>query len=372
MVRVLHGVESLRSRAGSVDATLRGLFPVLSGFGITSSVLVGEDAADGNAADGTFDAACIHRLVDGGLQEVVGSADLICLHGYSPELARAVSKAARSQGVPYVIVPRGALSHHANEQPGFRERFDVWRHDRKVLGNCSGFGVMNKVEGAGLVRDWSVDAEKCEVLPCGIHAGACRDVASAGCAERDDEARRILFLGPMSPVEGLVPMLMAVAELGRDVAGWQVVIAGDEDAVFTPQIEAAIRRKGGGDRVTFIRQPGMDEQMAELSRAAVLISPSLRLRVPSSVLWGCAAGVPVVATDHGIPAALHEAVAMCNPDQCALGDALRSVVRMSDGERLAMGEAGRKVVVEQLAWDVVGERFATFLSKHARAVVSRA
>lgn len=199
--------------------------------------------------------------------------------------------------------------------------------------------------------------------------------------------RRILFVGRISPEKGLHTLVEAFAEVAREVADVELVIAGPHAALSPdfltslssdPQVTALLRfyddqgtctyrrdlerlveREGLGDRVSFLGNVTHADLVAMYQAVDVVVNPSLSESFGISVVEGMACGVPVVGTRiggmcesiaHGSTGILVEAEA---PGE--LARALVSV--LGDPARAAaMGRAGRKRAVELYSWEARARR----------------
>ncbi len=122
------------------------------------------------------------------------------------------------------------------------------------------------------------------------------------------------MLGPIDPIEGIVPLLKAFAEIGTASDGWNIALVGREVGEWRKMLEAAIRRKGGEDRVQFASAMDLDAQRLWLSRASILAAPSLQIRCPISLLQAAAAGVPVIASRFLAPRTWEPCVRVSAPE----------------------------------------------------------
>jgi len=145
-------------------------------------------------------------------------------------------------------------------------------------------------------------------------------------------------------------LLKALTACGPAADGWQVVFAGPDVADWRKQMKAAVRRKGGGDRVRFVRAHDVDAQRAWLARADSLVCVARRPMCPTSVLQGLAAGVPVLATAAVVPDELGDHIISCEAARASIEQGLRRLLTMTDEERRVMG--GRALGVARARYDI--------------------
>ena len=161
---------------------------------------------------------------------------------------------------------------------------------------------------------------------------------------------RILTVARLAPEKGLHYMVDALAGLVR--AGvqchWRIIGEGPERA----SLEAAVRDRGLGDRVTLLGARDSDEVLSELRRAELFVLPSLSEAAGVANLEAMATGVPVVATDV---LGMSEYVAkgrtgvLVRPGSApALREAVRELLE-SPERRAALGRAARASVCRHFA-----------------------
>lgn len=108
-------------------------------------------------------------------------------------------------------------------------------------------------------------------------------------------ARVIGSLGSLVPQKAHLDLIEAFARLARYDPGLHLLILGE--GVLRPDLEAAARRTGAGDR---IHLPGFRSDLGDiLPHLELMAFPSLFEGMPNAVLDALAAGVAVVATPAG-------------------------------------------------------------------------
>lgn len=349
-LRIIHFVESLSTDAGSPGVSLPGLFRAFSERGIESHVVVSDVVSPHVGIAG---AVLHHETV---ADELVAGADLIHLHGWGTSAGRRLAQLAQRAGKRFVVSPWGGLS-----EKGQRRGY-WWSRIRRSLGRNA---LIRRAVAVTAVNtfEWNALQAACKnetlrMLPYGLAfeeyestAGRMADLPSL------PEGRCLLLLGPIHPAEGLVPLLTAFAEIGSDADGWFVAIAGAETGDWRKMLEAAVRRKGGSDRVVFADAPDVATQRAWLARASALAAPSLRVRCPVSLLQAIAAGVPVIASDRVAPFDFHDFIKCCAPHREGLKGALREVLSWADEERVARSAEARNAGRSRFDWSVLVDSY---------------
>ena len=348
--RILHVVESLAPEAGSVAICLRGLLDALASRDVSSETLTTRDAASNPDV----------------LGQRVTAADAVHIHGWGYRTAGLAAKAAKQAGRPYILSPLGGLCDGVGHDKGWLTRVRESLIEGGLVRGAVAVTSLNEAEDAALAK--RLAGKRPLRLTYGLDTGA----YDAPIAEEDSlpplpEGKILLILGPLHPVEGFVPLLKAFAEIGSIADGWSVVLAGRDDGGWRKMLEAAIRRKGGDDRVVFLPADDVTTQRALLRRASLLALPSLRVRPPVSMLQAMAAGVPVLATSCAAPPDMSDAFRLCGPRQHEIKVALRKMLDLSDEERRAMGRRGREMVRARYDWSTCVDEFLALYERTAVA-----
>ncbi len=346
-LRVLHAVESTECEAGSVAIALGDLTDTLDGVGVVCETIARTNEAD--------------------VPDRVRGADLVHIHGAGGAFACGVADAARRAGRPYVVSPLGAFCGDGFEKTGWWKRLKASSHRRRLLKGAAAVCVLDAFEAA-VVRASGHVGEAHE-LPYGLSFDRyAQDVEALSPDVLDiGDDRCMLFLGPIHPVEGLIPLLRAVAELGHDFRGWRLVLAGPQPGIWRGKIEASLARKHALDRVAFVCNPNIEMQRALLARASLLVSPSLTMRCPTSVVQAIASGIPVVASAHGLGVVVTEAVRVCVSDGCALRDALRPLVTQDHNALRAEGDRMRAMLKPHLDLSAVVGQYVDIYEASVRS-----
>ncbi len=364
---VLHILESADPDAGSIEVCLGGLHDALAVRGLQSVSIA-------PPADGA-------RIPD--------DADAVHIHGWGYELAHRMAAAALKAHKPYVVSPHGGLTYGPYNRPTWRDRLRFVRRTRRLVRGTACVTALNALEEQDL-RARRIHPH-IRVLPYGLgfseydgnptaagktaalntgpqrpsspvlgHVNGAVVVGTAptpgrGCPATD---RCLLVLGPLHPRGGCVALLKAVAEIGPDANGWNIVLAGKDNGEWRKMLEAAVRRKKGDDRVVFAEAPTVAAQLARLVGASVLVAPDLHIGLPVSIMQAVATGVPVIASTCVAPPGLDGAIRVCGPHREELRETLRSVLKLSDESRRVMGENARTIGRAVFDWSVLADQYA--------------
>jgi len=351
-ITIIHVVESLKPEAGSAILSIQGLIRALAATGIESQVVAGDNQTGCVVAPGSI------RETSQPISRTVEGATLVHVHGAGYGAALAAIRWARHHRKPLVISPLGSFSRAFMPRRGWLSRWKYGAAVRWTMKRASAVTALHDLEARELRANRR--AGEIPVLPYGIDFDEydLTNIAPFEIAGAADQ-RCILFLGPIDPEEGLVPLLYAFGGLAAKFPDWRVVFAGPQRRSWREQLEAAIRRKGGSDRVTFVVDPDEATQKAVLRRASAVVVPSLYSRCAVSVVQALAAGVPVLASPHASPDGMHEALNVCRPSREELTQALRDMMDRTDDERARIATHAREVSRKVLDWSALVDRYLT-------------
>lgn len=349
--KTLHVIRSLEPSAGSEAILLPGLWRRLAEAGVESVVLTGD--ADPRT--------CAHaRVVPGGdvdgVASVADDSEIVHLHGIGG-VRQGTPWLRNRNDTPVILSPLGALDPDQFARLRWWQRRRLRASLRATTGRAEYLAALNDRELRHL-HEWCRQTSP-ELWGYGIDFDDYTDLpgGTMGLDQATDQ-NVMLFLGPIHPVEGLVPLLYAFGSLIHELKGWHLVIAGPETGDWRMQLESTIRRKGGEDRVTFVPDPNLDDQRSLLARASLVVVPALQVRPPTTVLQALAAEVPVIASDRVVPNGLSDCVATCPPTRDHLAAALRTFLQQSSKQRRAAARLGREIGRREYDWSALAPKYA--------------
>jgi glycosyltransferase involved in cell wall biosynthesis len=169
-----------------------------------------------------------------------------------------------------------------------------------------------------------------------------------------------LFLSRINPKKGL-PMLLDVwAKLRPE--GWELVIAGNDDANHLPEVHAKIREHGLQDVVKVIGPLFEAAKARAFQSADFFVLPSYSENFGIVVTEALAYQVPVLTTT-GCPWVelnTHNCGWWVEPTHDGIEKGLRAALAPSQEERAAMGARGRRLVEENYLWPAIAEKMLRF------------
>jgi len=332
-LRVLHVVESDAPEAGSATILVAGLVAALRRSGVESQMCAAESP--------TFD-----------------GVDLVHLHGWETAAAYRAAVCCRRAAVPYVVSLLGSIQSRALARRGPWTRVRQWWVDRGGLAAAAAWVVSNSAEREPITRRGGA----VEQLPYGIDFDG-----YAGEARQRSDGLNLLVLGPIHPREGLVPLLKALAEnAALAETDGQVALAGREEGPWRRMIEAAVRRRGFAERVTFVPAATVAEQRRLLAEASLVVCPSLAPRCPTSLLQAIAAGVPLLASREVLPDALSDLAAHCKPRRAEFARRLTELLSEDQTKLRNRAAQLRDAARARLDWSKLAGRYIDLYERCAR------
>lgn len=166
----------------------------------------------------------------------------------------------------------------------------------------------------------------------------------------------LVFTGRLRPVKNLAPLVEAVALLAADFPTLRLLLVGA--GVERARLEQLAQTLNLADRVTFAGET-LDVR-PYLHAADVFALPSLKEGLSNAMLEAMAVGLPVLATAVGgapdlIRPGENGVLLPPAPSPAQIVEALRPLLT-DPARRQALGQRARQTVVEQCAFEVVGER----------------
>lgn len=377
-MKILHVVPSYLPavRYGGTIESVHGLCKALAGKGhevqvfttnvdgpIDSPVPTSAPVMVDGVAVRYFPSARLRRLfwspqMERALRDATSDFDIVHTHSIFLWPTWAAARAARRCGVPYVLSTRGML-----------ETDLVRRRSRWAKTVWLGFIERKNLEGATAVH-FTSERERREagrfgyrfrrevVIPNGVDLAPKNEQEGMAVSPTIREALSdsrpyYLFLGRISWKKGLDRLIRALALVPQG----RLVVAGNDDEGYWPQMERLIRELGLEDRVSYVGPVrGMNKNQL-LKCALALVLPSYSENFGNVVLEAMGAGCPVVVTPEVGAAEIVEregAGLVVDGDRASLSAALAWMMN-SSGMRAAQAIRGQ-AAAKKLSWVAVAER----------------
>lgn len=268
--------------------------------------------------------------------------DILHLHSTFLYPTLKAARCAISKRVPYVIAPRGMLVKHlVNRKNRILKKAWIALFERRTIEQAAALHVTSALEALE-IRKFGFSLPPILEIPNGFEPPAVRPV----CARKTET---LLFLGRLDRKKGIERLISAMALLD----GARLIIAGNDEVGYTPELRALCERLGVSRRVEFAGPVEGDDKWQLYLQATVFVLPSYSENLANTVLEAMAMECPAVVTPEvGLAEVVeqHGAGVVCTGDPDSLADAIRSILE-NPVAASRMGRNGRAVVERQFRWD---------------------
>jgi glycosyltransferase involved in cell wall biosynthesis len=293
-----------------------------------------------------------------------GEFDVFHLHGHRHLLNSAFARAARKNGVPYILVANGTA-------PAIERRFLLKRlfdpfFGNHVLRNAAHVVAVSEAE-IGQYASLGIPREKISVIYNPIDLAAFKVVPPRGRFREKHGLRSrkiILYLGKITPRKGIEVLVRAYARLigdGRLKKDDSVLVIAGNDMGYRAVLESEVARLGLGECVRFAGLVTGDDKLACLADADVCVYASTQEifgLVPFEALM---CGTPVIVSDDcGCGEVVGRAGAgrlVKYGDAAALASAITETLEMPDAEKADVIARGKRFVAEHLATEIIAREY---------------
>lgn len=190
------------------------------------------------------------------------------------------------------------------------------------------------------------------VIPNGI------DVSEIKIKNSWKKTKTLLFLSRIHIKKGIDLLINAVAELKKEMNGYQVLIAGEGDANYIAELKHLAEQKRVDNIVKFIGGVYGDAKWDLYHKADLFVLPTHSENFGIVVAEALACGTPVITT-VGAP---WEELNTWNCgfwvecSQIAITNAIREALNATNEELQVMGENGRRLMEERYSVEAIAEK----------------
>jgi glycosyltransferase involved in cell wall biosynthesis len=298
------------------------------------------------------------------LEKQIPNSDIVHLHSIFLWPTWAAARSARRMGTPYIIAPRGMLVKElVARKSHFAKSLWISLIERNNLEHAAAIHVTTENEKEE-ARKFGFTLPAVSTVPNGVDVEELRKCPINIAPSISDIIQKkpfILYLGRINWKKGIDRLIPALSHV-PDVP---LVIAGNDEENYRPEIETIATSHGVSDRITFTGFVYGDDKAALLQNASVLVLPSYSENFGNVVLEAMAVGCPVVVTPEVGVADLVQSsgagmVIIGSPE--TMGRGLQQM--LSDPQRRKrMGERGRQTVEEHFTWSSIGAQMVGLYEK---------
>ncbi|MCR5414803.1 MAG: glycosyltransferase [Kiritimatiellae bacterium] len=364
-MKVIHVVKTLSPGYGGPARSVLGLVRALQSSGVDSSLVTLEHCETTGLEDvrHIFNlSGSIHdyrKLVSGIIENV--APDIIHTHDLWMPKLHICNSIARSNGIPYVVAPRGAMEPWSLRQKWLKKKIARLLYQDKDIRLASALHVTAKSEARQLRRlgftNKLIESPNGVNLPNADVLGKLFDETSRG-------KKRVLFMSRMHPKKGVLELVDAWSRLKqihdlKAIDNWCCELVYTVTGAIERSYEKLVRQRVaeyGLEEVFIFTGPLSDsEKWGAYARSDVFVLPTYSENFGIVVAEALFAGVPVITTKGAPWAVLNECKCgwWIDIDLKSLVAAMKEALEASDDERKEMGLRGRNVILQNYTWDAV-------------------
>ena len=374
-MNVLHVTPSMSPEWGGPVAVVSELIPALSGEGVRCEIAAtrghrvgGDIASPQGTPTHIFDAGLPARVwtayssgLTGFLDENIARFDVVHVHEIWHHAGYSAFRAAKKNGVPFVLTPHGELSEWSMRHKAWKKRIYMTLILDSVLRNADAIHAITQAEKdriAALGYDTPV-----AVAPNGIDAAPFDNLPDPSRflsrLPALEGKRVILFLGRLNPTKGLDILARGFGDIARRFPDAVLLMVGPDEEGGRQGMETILRSEGVLDRAVFTGMLTGEDKLAAMACADVFALPSYSEGFSIAILEAMAVRLPVVITEGcNFPeVAEHSAGFVVEAADAPVSEAIDALLS-DDDLRVRMGEHGRKLVAERYTWRAAASAIA--------------
>jgi glycosyltransferase involved in cell wall biosynthesis len=285
------------------------------------------------------------------LREDITEFDLLHLHSVFLWPTYAAARIARQAGVPYLMSPRGMLgSTVIRRKSQLIKRAWIDLVERRSLAQAAGLHVTAEIE-ADEVKAMGLTLPVVFCVPNGVSWPGTHAALVDG-PFGNLPRPYALFLSRVNRKKGLDRLICA----WKWVPQLTLIIAGNDDEHYLPELKSLAEREGVGDRLIFVGAVSDEHKWALYENAEMFVLPSYSENFGNVVAEAMAMTCPVVITPEvGLSRLVREVGAgvVTSGEPRVLAQAITDL-HTDETQRRRLGASGRQAVIEHLSWDGVG------------------
>ena len=307
----------------------------------------------------TFQRFPIPRAGSRRIARLIAGCDGVILVSHWTLLHALAYRAARRLGVPFFVLPAGALRIQGRSR--WLKHLYQLLVGRRLLRDASAVIATTPLEAAQLRDDGSA-VSRVRVIPNGIDP---EPRGSSGEQFRADHGLPtrplVLFMGRLNPIKGPDLLLEAFARIADRFPEWHLVVAGRDEG-----LQGALRLRtsalGLGSRVHFVGHLEASQATGAFRAASLLAVPSRHEAMSLVALEAAVVGTPVLLTDacgfDEVQQVDGGRVVRASVD--GLADGLNALLARSP-ELSAMGARLREFVIGRYGWPALIQHYLSLV-----------
>lgn len=224
--------------------------------------------------------------------------DIMHITGVWQRTSGAACKAAKNQGIHYVVSPRGALGPYSWQQKTAKKILYYFWQERFNVTNANGIHYTSKQE----LQEcrWLKLPGKSFIVPNGLNTEFWQPALEAAKAWRKSQNLSeddfiLLNVGRLHHKKGLDLLPQALAPLRH--LNWRMVFVGGDDDGTKAKLQQQFQAANLSDRVIFLERCEPKKLPAIYSAANLFVLPSRHENFGNVVVESLACGCPVLISD---------------------------------------------------------------------------
>lgn len=330
-------------------------WPVLTQAGIESHVFeLNKPYALGRSAE-----------LRAALSDLIAGVDVVHAHGLWTGLLVDITRAAKANGIPYIVHPHGMLDHYSRKQGRVKKFIAGWlmgawtmvkesdvmlygtqdelKEAEALAPNTRHLVVPNGIDPSKLHREPGEDTEPLfEMFP-----------------HLRDRWPILLFYSRFHPKKGLDLLIDAFAQVASEFPQAGLLAAGiAQDAEYERMLVERIAQTDLRDRVALTSTFTAERGKIPLNASHVFALTSHQEGFSMAIVEAMACGMPIFISDRCHMEVIQEVQAgwVVPTDRSAIADALRELLACDAQQLQAMGERARQHAVKEYSWESVGAK----------------
>jgi len=284
------------------------------------------------------------------LRRAIADFDLVHLHSVFLWPTYIAARVAHRAGVPYLLSPRGSLVGDLIRR---KNRFvkSAWINlvERRSLAGAARLHVTAEIEGDE-AKALGLKLPEIICVPNGV-GWPSRHLSLAAGPFSNIQRPYALFLSRINHKKGLDRLICA----WKWVPQLALIIAGNDEEGYLPELEMLARSEGVADRLHFVGSVSDEYKWALYENAEMFVLPSYSENFGNVVAEAMAMACPVVVTPEvGLAKLVREVGAgvVTSGEPSILAHAVTELHR-DEVRRKRCGALGRQAAIERLSWEGV-------------------
>lgn len=284
------------------------------------------------------------------LRKTVAEFDLVHLHSVFLWPTYIAARLAHRAGVPYLMSPRGMLVGDVIRNKSYFVK-SAWIEliERRSLAQAARLHVTAEIEGDE-VKALGLRLPEIVCVPNGV-SWPSRHISLAAGPFGNTPKPYALFLSRVNHKKGLDRLIRA----WKWVPQLALIIAGNDEETYLPELKALAQSEGVTDRLQFIGPVSDEHKWALYENAEMFVLPSYSENFGNVVAEAMAMACPVVITPEVGLAKLVSKVGagVVTPGEPRVLAQAITELHQNELQRKRFGAYGRQAAIELLSWEGV-------------------